>query len=154
MKFTVEIEDGWIEDGELNAELKRQVISGIVNQITPVLAEGHIRLIGETAKKNIIKIFDDAANKETEKFILEGKVKSDRGNGLVTVQEFIKEKFDSSNSYSSQKELIEKLAKNYSIEIKNRYDMMFASQLVIKMSEQGLLKEGVLQSLMDKPETK
>ena len=53
-------------------------------------------------------------------------------------------------SYNNQKDLIEKLAKNYSTEMKNRYDMMFASQLVIKLNEQGMLKEGVFESLMKK----
>lgn len=151
MKFTVEIEDNWIDEEKIESELKRQVIAGVVAQIAPDFIKGHARLIGEVAVRNITAIFDAAAEEETKKFILEGKVQSyANSRNMVSVADYIKEKFESSQGYNSQKDIIEKMAKNYSIEMKNRYDMMFASQIIIKMNEQGLLKEGVFDSLMKK----
>lgn len=154
MEFIVKIEDNWIEDADLVGEIKRQIISSLSTQITEKLLEGHVRLIEKVASEKVIQSFDKMSNDATIDFIENGKIKSSRNSSMLTVFEYIAERFENSSGYNNAKELIEKLAKNYSIEMKNRYDMMFASQLVIKMSEQGLLKDGVFQSLMDKPETK
>lgn len=150
MKFTVEIEDNWIEDVDLVGEIKRQIISSLSTQITEKLLEGHVRLMEKVASEKVIQSFDKMANDATINFIENGKIKSSRGsNIMVNVSEYIAERFENTYAHNNAKELIEKLAKNYSIEMRNRYDMMFASQLVIKMSEQGLLKEGVFKSLMN-----
>jgi glucose-6-phosphate 1-dehydrogenase len=152
MEFVVKIEDNWIENIYIVDEIKHQIIQSLSKQITENLLEGHVRLVGEIASKKVIESFDAMANKATADFIETGKLKSSRSSAMISVAEYIAEKFEYNSNYNSQKELIEKLANNYSVEMKNRYDMMFASQLVIKMSEQGLLKEGVFDSLMKKDE--
>lgn len=149
MKFIVEIEDNWIENDSIIDEMKRQIISNLSNQIIEKLLQGHVRLIEKITTEKVIQVFDKISNDATDDFIKNGKVKSSRNNSMLTIPEFISERFEYNSNYNNQKNEIEKLAKNYSIEMKNRYDMMFASQLVIKMNEQGLLKEGVFQSLMN-----
>ena len=151
MEFTVKIEDDWIEDTQLVSELKRQITSSLASKITENLLNGHVKLIEKIATDKIIQEFDKFANEATLQFIENGKVKSSRNSStMITVSEYIAERFESTSSYNNQKDLIERLAKNYSTEMKNRYDMMFASQLVIKLNEQGMLKEGVFESLMKK----
>lgn len=151
MEFTVKIEDDWIEDAQLVSELKRQITSSLASKITENLLNGHVKLIEKIATDKIIQEFDKFANEATLQFIENGKVKSSRNSStMITVSEYIAERFEYTSSYNNQKDLIERLAKNYSTEMKNRYDMMFASQLVIKLNEQGMLKEGVFESLMKK----
>lgn len=151
MEFTVKIEDDWIEDAQLVSELKRQITSSLASKITENLLNGHVKLIEKIATDKIIQKFDKFANEATLQFIENGKVRSSRNSStMITVSEYIAERFEYTSSYNNQKDLIERLAKNYSTEMKNRYDMMFASQLVIKLNEQGMLKEGVFDSLMKK----
>lgn len=53
---------------------------------------------------------------------------------------------------NSMEKLIKSLAKDFANEMKERYDLLFASQLVAKMSETGLLKEDVAKLLLPKQE--
>lgn len=151
MEFTVKIEDDWIEDTQLISELKSQITSSLASKIIEKLLSGHVKLIEKITTDKIIQEFDKLAKEATLQFIENGKVRSGRNSStMITVSEYIAERFENSNSYNSQKDLIERKAKEYSTEMKNRYDMMFASQLVIKLNEQGMLKEGVFESLMKK----
>lgn len=43
-----------------------------------------------------------------------------------------------------------KAAQDLGMELKDRYDMLFASQIVMKLNEQGMLREDVAKVLLDK----
>lgn len=49
-----------------------------------------------------------------------------------------------------QNEYLDKISKDIVNELKDRYDMLFASQIVAKLNEQGMLKEKVAKILLDK----
>ena len=151
LKVTIEVPEKWIEKGEIQEALRNDIINKVSIKLMGELSEKHIKSIEDAARKKVEERFSVFADAETRDFIEYGLVSSyNNSSKKITVKEYIADRFNNSNAYNSQRSLIEKLAKEYSIEMKNRYDMMFASQLVIKLNEQGMLKEGVFESLMTK----
>ena len=151
MKVIIEVPEEWIEEGEVQEALKYQIIQNLSIKIMDRLNNDFVKKIENTAIAKVEESFKKIADEETKDFIENGFVSSfNNSSKKITVKEYIADRFNNSNAYNSQRSLIEKLAKEYSTEMKNRYDMMFASQLVIKLNEQGMLKEGVFESLMKK----
>ena len=151
LKVTIEVPEEWIEEGEIQEALKYQIIQNLSIKIMDRLNNDFVKKIENIAIVKVEESFKKIADEETKDFIENGLVSSfNNSSKKITVKEYIADRFNNSNAYNSQRSLIEKLAKDYSTEMKNRYDMMFASQLVIKLNEQGMLKEGVFDSLMKK----
>lgn len=161
MKISVEVnlEDGWFnEDQNLDEalretishqvkheiwnSLKDKVDSQIIKQVNLEIEKEFISKI----QKNISDIIDEDAVKNPDYY----KNSSDpsRQKQYITLKELIRYKFDKHSGWSSPNEKIEKLAKSFAEDMKKRYDLLFASQLVSKLNDQGLLKEGVFESLM------
>ena len=67
----------------------------------------------------------------------------------MTLKEYILYQIQNNTGWNSPNENIKKLAQKFGEEMKNRYDLLFASQLVAKMNENGLLKEDVAKKLLD-----
>jgi hypothetical protein len=67
----------------------------------------------------------------------------------VTIEEHIKYKFEKDSGWSSPNAKIEKLAKGFAEEMKKRYDLLFATQIVSKMGENNLLKDDVMKQLVE-----
>lgn len=125
--------------------------------------------IMQNAKSAILKEIKDPMKKDLEsriKILVEDSYKSEisseiksllkdkkirgkySGDPELTLKAWISTKL---NDYISKDNTIEKIiktqAESLSQDLKNRYDMYFASQFLIKLRDQGVLKEGVLDSL-------
>jgi hypothetical protein len=93
--------------------------------------------------------------KQVDLFVETGKIKGRYSNDKeVTVLEYIQADFNANSGYSSPKDQIQNLAKKFGDELKQRYDLLFASQIVAKLSENGLLKDSVVKMLLETIEKK
>lgn len=152
MKFTVEVSDFYINEDEnladaLTTAVERGVLNQIQERIKTKVDEHLTRKIAEEVEKNMYRQMNGAI----AEFIKTGKVKSTRdSNKDVTIEEYIKEKFVYGYGWSSPDEQIKKLAEKFGAEIKTRYDLLFASQLVSKLNDTGLLKKDVAKILLEK----
>ena len=85
-----------------------------------------------------------------DEFFETGELKSPKNsNEKMTLKEYILYQIQNNTGWNSPNENIKKLAQKFGEEMKNRYDLLFASQLVAKMNESGLLKEDVAKKLLD-----
>lgn len=151
MKITIDLEDFWL-DGEqdLEAGLKTFVSNHVLNEVKKSIdkkIEDHLTMkIREEIEKHMYR----QMNSKIDEFIKVGQVKSSRDSSkTVTIEEYIKEKFTYDSGYMSASDTIKKLAQQFGQEFKNKYDLLFASQLVAKMNETGLLKKEAAKLLLD-----
>jgi len=147
MKFTVEVEDFWLEEGELSTTLKDAVKQDVVFQIRTEIKEKVQKLMEDILKKEILKQIETRVQMLMETFLKDGKVKAPYSNQPeMTVEEWIATSFK--NADKTIKDYIEKSAKLQSDELKKRYDLLFASQIVTKLNEQSMLREDVAKLLL------
>lgn len=158
MKFSIEIEDFWYdqEEGNLSDELKSFIINEIVRKLSKQIDDKTIQTIELKATKAITDGFGAKVSAAVSRFFKSGRIKPYRNSvnnevgadGCISIEQYIQEKFTHDTGWSSGQERIEKLAKKFADEMRNRYDLLFASQLVIKLNEQGLLKEDVARAIL------
>jgi len=71
----------------------------------------------------------------------------------LTLEEYVVNKFKKDSGWSSPNEKIEKLSKQFAEkfgqEIKDRYDLIFATRIVQKLDKEGLLKENIAKILLE-----
>lgn len=153
MKMNVEIDldDFWMESdsGTLSEQLKDHISNQVRHQIWNDMKKKVEEHCEVAIKKEIEKHMYTQMNLYIADFIKEGKVKSSQNSSNeVTIEEFIKEKFVRDSGWGSPATIIQELAKKFGQELKTRYDVNFATQIVVKLSEQKLLKEEVAHLLL------
>lgn len=155
MKFTVELDEFWMDEdsGTLDEKLKSYVIHDVIMQIKKDIKEKIETEISFQVQQQLESSMYEYIQKEVKDFISEGKIrKSSYNKEEILIKDWIKEKFTGDTGYNNTEKLIKSLAKSFANEMKERYDLLFASQLVAKMSETGLLKEDVAKLLLPKQE--
>ena len=148
MKFTVDVEDFYLEDGELSVELARGIKEDVINQMKKKVED---RIDAQIVVKVTGAINDHLdlviKNKlsellETGTIIKSGKV--------VKVTDLLNEMFVANQGWNNPRDQIASLAKKFGEELKQRYDAIFANRIVVKLNEQGMLKDEVVKLLISK----
>lgn len=156
MKFIVELEDFWIEEGELTATLKAQIVNEIAGKIRKGLEESALKEIQARASEMITgqiaaelgkMITDFIENKE---ITIQGRYSSDKAE-KISVKKYIRNLFEETvrNSSKVVDSSIEKFANRFAKDFKARYDNIFAGHIVKGLKEQGLLKADVVELLLE-----
>ena len=162
MKFTVEVEDFYLEEDEIEVSLKNWIKSEVSSQIRTSIQEKVDKIIQNSYKEEIenklksrVDILLGEVYSTTK---LKAKYSSDPE---ISIEEYIFQQFNEvkfkdkteDKIQSSIKTLVKSNSEKIVEEMKQRYDMLFASQLVQKMNEVGMLKNEVAQLLLKKDET-
>ena len=149
MKFTIEVEDFYL-DGEDSLEanlkdyIKRDVVSQIEKNIRTKVEDQIQREVHLEVEKTFVRKIRDAVTE------IVGTEKIKGSNGVeITLSDYIKNKFQNNTDWRSPDDTIKALAKKFGDEMKARYDLLFASQIVQKLHENGLLKEDVAKKLLE-----
>jgi len=151
MKFVIEVDDFYMEEGELDTALKQHIITSCVHKITTDLKQK----IEDGVTKEIKAQVEQTLYRKIGTFVSESiandKIKGRYSNEPeVTLQEWVKAQFvETARQKAPVDDLIKKLAVAFGEEMKKRYDLLFASQLVAKMKDSGFLKEEAVQSLLN-----
>jgi len=150
MKIEINISDFYLdEDDDLEQGLKNYIKRDVINQIYASIQEK----VQEEITSQVIEVVEENLSTEISAAIKTqieiGKIKSryDRSKE-VTLAEYTKECFVQHSGYNSFDSNIKQLADGFAKEMKGRYDLLFASQLVAKMNENGLLKEDIAKLLL------
>lgn len=151
MKFTIEVEDFWLDsDSGLEPALKNHVIREVVNQINNQIKKKVEDHITTEVKKQVEEKFYVRMNQLIKEVIETEKIKSGYNNGeLITIQQYLKQQFENNHGYRSPDSVIKDLASKFGNDLKARYDLLFASQLVAKLNENGMLKEDIAKLLLE-----
>lgn len=94
MKFNVEVEIDWLEDGNLDAVVQEQIIQGIVTR----LSKGFVEKITQESMNRVNAKLEELVTKRFEEFMDEGITVTDRWGDIaednVKVKTLIKERLD------------------------------------------------------------
>lgn len=152
MKITVEMDDFWMNDEEsLSEKLNEYVVRKVLDEVSKHIKDKVETQITMQVKDTVEKSMYRQINEAIANTIAVGKVKSlVSPYEPVPIEEFIKQKFEKETGWNSFDSKIKEIATKHSADMKARYDLLFASQLVAKMTENGLLKKDVAKLLLDK----
>lgn len=157
MKFIVEIENFWLEEdgGGLDEQLKSSIRADVVNEIKKSLYLEIQEKISAVVKKQVKEFLHDGIQAKVEEYIKTGLInKSSYSNDQITIEEWIKSELTGTSKYNNTHDKIKKLADEFGNELKQRYDLLFASQIVAKLNDNGLLKEDMAKILLQETKTK
>lgn len=147
MKFTVEVEDFWLDEEELSDALTTRVKNDVVYAIKESIKEQVNTLMDKIVKEEITSQLEPRIRVLMEEFLSNGMVR-DRYNSStsLTIPEFLAKNFEANNDNILK--YIKQESERQGADLKRRYDLLFASQIVAKINEQGLLKEDVARLLL------
>lgn len=157
MKIEIDLKEIFTEGDEESSEsiqeaLKTSIIYEVVGKIESEYKEQIDEQIRKIADERVKELFDEVYKKEFEKQLFETEIKESSYNNepKVPFKVFIKNKIQSLciGSYDNITEIINSVASKKAKEIRDKYDLLFASQIVNKISEQGLLKDEKLKELL------
>lgn len=157
MKLSVEIDlnDFYPENfdsGECSiaAEIKDLVRCQVRTEISKHISDDIKELISDSYNefaKDKMKLIVDH---QMESFVNEGMVsESVRSKELIPIKDELREVFDQSG-WNSPYDKMEKMSKKFGEEMRKRYDLAFASNIVKSLNQQNLLVDGVEKLLSDK----
>lgn len=140
-------------DEDLQSSLQRHIIYESVQAIWKKVKDKVESTVNAKAIALIESKMDSMIYDEIMAIIKEDRIKARFGKDQ-SLQEFVESKFNGSNSRhgKSVDEVVAQLAKQFGEDMKNRYDSLFASQLIIKLRDQGMLKEEYSKIIDFKPE--
>jgi len=152
MKFTIDIKNFWTREDEsldegikryLVDEVKKEIWNSIKNEVKTDLIKQIKQEISDSMKENINNVMKTMI--DNDEIILSGRYSSDEP---LPMKEYIQKQMNDKNNYNTPTGEIEKIAERHAKEISKRYDLLFASQLVAKLGNNGLLKEDVARLLL------
>ncbi len=147
MKFTVNLEDFNLEEEDLTVSIQEHVKKEVIRQIWDSIklkVEEHItRKVKDEVEKTMLLHINKTIQELclTENLVMNGKV--------IPIAEYIKNQFVNNSGWNNPQDILKKLANQFGIEMKARYDLQFAAQIVAKMSEIGILKEDIAKTLLE-----
>lgn len=143
-------------EGYFELDLKDSIRDAIVGQTKREILKMQNTKITEQIQTEVKKLIEvsinDQIKKDVEDFSKNGKLTERYSSDEpISVNDWVKKQFeDKSNSYKNTLfSKVQEQASKCVKELKERYDLLFASQIISKLNDQDLLKEGVFKSLME-----
>lgn len=150
MEIKIDISDFYMNDGDLESSLKEYVADKVIREIWGLIEKKVDAFCETEIKKQIENEMYSQMKLFIKDFIEAGTVPSpSNSKEQVTIAKYIEEKFKNSHGWGSPDERIREIATKFGNELKQRYDILFASQLVSKLNTNGMLKEDVAKLLLD-----
>lgn len=153
MKFTIEIDEFWLDgEEELEPALRSHIIGEVVVQVKKSIKSQVDETITKAVLEKLNKAFDDRISILVDEIIEKETVTY--GWSPVPVKEALRKIFESKAQYYNPQRKMEQLGEEFAKEFYNRYDLVFATQVVSKMRQLDMLKPEVAHALLgeQKPE--
>ena len=164
INVTVDLSDFYMEED--NNSFSKEIKDYISSQVKREILEDWSKKISEEFNKAVFaevdKQKDSFITNTVNELIHNAKVKKRYStNELISFSDFVIDEIQRNNLSSSNidsmirtrtgeiSEDIKRQAAKISVELKERYDLLFASQIVSKLNEHGMLKENVAQLLLN-----
>lgn len=159
INVTVDLEDFYNEDDEtsINEQIKNDIAYRVKNQIWKDFQEKTLESFSNQITRQIALDKDLRIQETINSFFTEKKIKKAySGGAMVTCEEYIsadleREYLNSGNRFEALvRDALQKQSTKIVNDLKERYDLLFASQIVTKLNEQGMLKEDIAKLLLGK----
>ena len=151
MKFTVELDDFWMEDDEcIETKLKSYITHDVIEQIRGKLKDQIDTTITKVVKEQFEKSLESEVAMITRAVIESETIKTGSGekSPKIAIKDWIIQQIEIKNSYHNPTAELQKYAKKYMDGIKAQYDFIYASSVVQKMGELGMLKDDKMAEIL------
>lgn len=147
MKFTVEVEEFWLDEEEdlteaLQGHVKREVVRKISESVKDKVEKQIVKKLDEVIEQKLALVIDSSL----ADLVATGMITYNRSE--VSIVDHIKHRFQSNSGWGDPSSHIDDIAKKFGAELKAQYNNVFANKIVQNMKEQGLLKDEVVQILL------
>ena len=147
MKFTVEVDDFWLDEEELSEALESHLSRDVTSQIHKSIKDNINDLVTKKIKELTAVKLEAMIDAHLSSFMEAGKLT--RNNKEIPITQYLKNIFDRDNAWGSVDRKVKDYAASFARDMKLQYDAAFANKIVCNMKEQGLLKNEVVQILLD-----
>ena len=152
---TVDLSEFYSEDEtDFSTQIKDAIAYDVKNQILSDWREKVKDIFGETLRQNISDEISEMVKKQVKECFNSKTVKSRYSNDFVTIPDYISKQLDNDLNVSRDfQNRLDKIssdsAKSITQQLKDRYDLIFASNLVSKMNELNMLKPDVAKLILE-----
>lgn len=160
MKINVQVDLSEFYSEEDEQSFSDQIKSAILYQVKQEVLKDYKEKLGDmfsaAVKAEIEAQKESFITSVINDLVVSAKVKQRYGSGeLISISEYVCEELERTQLSNSRihdflTDQTKKSSDKISTELKNRYDLLFASQIVIKLNENGMLNENVAKLLLDK----
>ena len=157
MKFTIELEDFWMEEeGTIEEQLKEHITHSVISEIRTKLKDQIDTTITKVVKEQFENSLESEIAMITRAVIESETVKTGSGKDSprIAIKDWIIQKIESKDSWNNPQKELQKFAAKYMDEIKAQYDFIYASSVVQKMGELGMLKDDKMAEILNKLDKK
>lgn len=146
MKFTIEIEDFYLDEEELSEALSSHIKREVVNQISESI-KGKVEAaitakVSEAMNEKLVSVIDSALTD----CIATGTIIVNREPVAITAH--LKNIFQSNTGWNNPADKMTTLAKKFGEDLKIQYNNIFATKIVMTMHQQGFLKDDMAKVLL------
>lgn len=149
--ITINMDDFWMDaDSDFEESFKRYIVDQATYKVFENVKKDLLKDIHLEVEKNVDKKVEEFMSDFIEQNANKLKMKVGY-NQEVPLGEGVKNiLLNNADKYAmtSITKLVEACAKNFVDDLRKRYDLLFASQVITKLNENKMLKEGVFESLM------
>lgn len=155
IKIEVDLED-MVEDmlgegeADIKEELKSTVIRSVINKLLPKMQKTIDVQIVERLDSIITARVEASVQKTLDKAIDDGTIV--KHGETISIKDHVTELFQKSHGWDGANSKIASIAKAFGKELKLQYNNAFATQVVVNMKDQGLLKDDVVKILLESPQ--
>ena len=154
MKYSVTVENFYLdENSDLKKGLKSFILNNLIQTVWKKIETKVEDAVTKAIKDRVENILDKRIETEVARLLTVAKVATKDYNGKVageqTLEQYVKQRFLENSGWSSHTTVINDIAKKFGQELKARYDVAFATQVVVRLNEQGMLKDEVVKLLID-----
>jgi hypothetical protein len=156
INVTVDLEDFYTSDEEMSFSdsIKENIAWSVKDQISKDFIAKMTTSFTESIQRKVEDEKEKLVDETFSKLIIDAKVKKRYStNEMISISDYITEEITRLNVNDSKlNDLIAKntrlVAESLANEFKTRYDVLFATQIVNKLHENGLLKEDAAKLLL------
>lgn len=160
LEIKVDLSDIYTDDYTISEVVRKQIEREVFQQVKKdtekQIQDKITSVVTKMATERLSEVIHDITKKQIEGGVSLGRRAINLPNSRseyvddCTIEQFVVSEFMNTSSYGSIRSHIDTLAKNLSVDLKKRYDMLFASQIVNALSEQKLLKDEAIAGLLKK----
>jgi len=147
MKITVELNDFWIEEGELNSALSSEIKRSVIHQITKSIQDKVDIEITKKVEKVINGKIAAVIDMHIADCVNSGEITVNKAQ--ISIKDHLQNMFNSNTGWNNPRDQLIRLANDFGKQLKSQYDVAFANRIVIAIREQGMLKDEVVQMLLE-----
>ena len=151
MNFTikVDIEDVWTGEDDLSNSIRSMIEKNVLDKIWDLIHDSIQERITAYIKGKIDNSLGRRISARITKIMKENKLPKGRGGSeMISIQEWIEDRFLKDSNWHSIQDRVGKVAEGFAKELRDKHDLLFASQIVSRLDKEGLLKDNVAQLLL------